>query len=697
MWCPATYRIHAYVKVASKSFPFLCFFATLTYGLVFCVGSAGIDLPITVPDDYPTIQAAIDNASEGNTILVKPGTYTELLRIYKSLTILGSGAASTVIEGPGGGSTVEISKGANNVVFAGFTVKGTGERPWSGIYVRGLQSDIRENLIVNHWYGIHFYDSSDNILRNNNMSNNEYNLRVWGLFLTHFLHDIDSSNLVNGKPVYYWVNQRTKTVPLDAGFVALVNSSDISVRDLALSNNMAGVLLAYASNCTLFSVNASENERGLYLVSSHSNNILKNNLCGNGWSGISLVSSRGNFIMGNTMSRNKQLGIRLSHSYPLLSYYSSNNVISGNIFEGNTDGIYFERSNNNEVRGNAVLNNSRWSITLDESLGNIFWKNTLAWNGYGIWIYGASTDNFLSHNCLVNNTVQVDAYGNSLLINTWNDDYPSGGNYWSDYDGFDVFCGRYQNETGSDGIGDTPYVIDANNRDPYPLFTPPSENTPPIAQFTYEPLSPQVGDTVNFMDTSHDNDGEIILLFWGFENSHFYINANATKKFEEAGKYAVSLTVFDDEGTMSYYEKDIVVLKYLSILLVSVRNEAFVGETITITTTLLDYERGTPLTNSNIYFYIEDAQTIEQIGLAITNSTGMATISYTPTKAGDFRINAVYEGDQIYTDSGGTGELIVNDSHSYLQVGLIVVFLLISLAFGYFRWKKFRRAKEETE
>jgi hypothetical protein len=58
------------------------------------------------------------------------------------------------------------------------------------------------------------------------------------------------------------------------------------------------------------------------------------------------------------------------------------------------------------------------------------------------------------------------------LDNIWDDGYPSGGNYWKDYTGVDLYNGPYQNETGSDGIGDTPYTIDANNTDRYPLMAP---------------------------------------------------------------------------------------------------------------------------------------------------------------------------------------------------------------------------------
>jgi hypothetical protein len=51
--------------------------------------------------------------------------------------------------------------------------------------------------------------------------------------------------------------------------------------------------------------------------------------------------------------------------------------------------------------------------------------------------------------------------------NFWDNDYPSGGNYWSDYSGVDFNSGPYQNLTANDGIGDTPYTIDR-----YPLMAP---------------------------------------------------------------------------------------------------------------------------------------------------------------------------------------------------------------------------------
>ncbi len=58
----------------------------------------------------------------------------------------------------------------------------------------------------------------------------------------------------------------------------------------------------------------------------------------------------------------------------------------------------------------------------------------------------------------------------SGISNIWDDGYPSGGNYWSDYNGTDLFSGPHQNETGSDGIGDTPYLIRFDSQDNYPLM-----------------------------------------------------------------------------------------------------------------------------------------------------------------------------------------------------------------------------------
>jgi hypothetical protein len=99
----------------------------------------------------------------------------------------------------------------------------------------------------------------------------------------------------------------------------------------------------------------------------------------------------------------------------------------------------------------------------------------MANNDYGIVFFWAS-NNIIYHNNFVNNSRQVYDVANEppyiwpFSINVWDYGYPSGGNYWSDYNGSDLYYGPSQNITGSDGIGDKPNVIYENNVDRYPLI-----------------------------------------------------------------------------------------------------------------------------------------------------------------------------------------------------------------------------------
>jgi hypothetical protein len=79
-----------------------------------------------VPQDYPTLQAAVDAATAGDTVRVKPGTYFETVRLKSGIRLLGTGAAVTVLDG--GGKPVKLVdfSGATDVVVAGFTFQNVG-------------------------------------------------------------------------------------------------------------------------------------------------------------------------------------------------------------------------------------------------------------------------------------------------------------------------------------------------------------------------------------------------------------------------------------------------------------------------------------------------------------------------------------------------------------------------------------------
>jgi len=191
---------------------------------------------------------------------------------------------------------------------------------------------------------------------------------------------------------------------------------------------------------------------GIFVNQSSGNDISHNTVTDNN-NGIGLYFSPNNEISGNTITKNNN-GIGL--------YFSPNNEISGNTVTDNDNGISLYSSPNNEISGNTVTDNDN-GISLYSSANNEISGNTITKNNNGIYLALYSRKNIIYCNNF-NNTYQV----LSDSENVWDDG--NQGNYWSDYTGVDKFSGPYQNETGSDGIGDTPFVIDVNNQDKHPLM-----------------------------------------------------------------------------------------------------------------------------------------------------------------------------------------------------------------------------------
>jgi len=154
-------------------------------------------------------------------------------------------------------------------------------------------------------------------------------------------------------------------------------------------------------------------------------------------------------------------GIRVSDS-------SNNSIYENNITGNSYEGIYILASSNNTISENNITANTGDGVYVWGSSNNTIFENNISNNWWGITSY-YSTNNKIFHNNFINNPSQ--AYIESSA-DIWDEGYPSGGNYWNDYSGIDHRCGPNQDHPGSDGIGDTPYVIDGSNKDNYPLVSP---------------------------------------------------------------------------------------------------------------------------------------------------------------------------------------------------------------------------------
>ncbi|UCE96580.1 MAG: right-handed parallel beta-helix repeat-containing protein, partial [Candidatus Bathyarchaeota archaeon] len=103
---------------------------------------------------------------------------------------------------------------------------------------------LADNYVAHNLIGITLQQTWNNTLRNNTLTNNTHNFRLLSSSLQNFINDVDESNTVEGKPIYYWIDKHDTTVPLDAGCVILVNCSNMTIQNLNIScNNWQGVFL----------------------------------------------------------------------------------------------------------------------------------------------------------------------------------------------------------------------------------------------------------------------------------------------------------------------------------------------------------------------------------------------------------------------------------------------------------------------
>ncbi len=421
--------------------------------------------------NFSTIQEAVDYAVSGDTILVYPGTYTENVDVFRELTIqsVSGNPEDTVLNPSGSDNAFDVS--ANNVTISGFKINFpmatygkaavsissrnntilnnvisiTYTGSWYntyGIYLTG--SSARDNTILGNTitgsnygnvygiylnraspnnrilgntitecnYGLQLHYSEGNELRNNIMENNSYNFHAgW----EDFNNDIDTSNLVNGKPIYYLVNESDISADYfsNAGTIYLINCSGVTVRDQTLVNNYHGIFLFNTSNSTIENNNASSNEYGIYLENSNDNNFIGNDVFNNDEEGINLEYSNSNTITGNNASLNYK-GIRLGDS--------QFNTVSNNVANANDyPGIVLCYADNNTVSSNTVLDNNGKGINLYYSSNNVLDYNTvIGSSAKGIDLYSDC-----NYNSLIGNTVtyssckgiNVDGYHNTLTGN----------------------------------------------------------------------------------------------------------------------------------------------------------------------------------------------------------------------------------------------------------------------------------------
>jgi parallel beta-helix repeat protein len=306
-------------------------------------------------------------------------------------------------------------------------------------------------------------------------------------------------HVIINKSITLMGEEKSTTIIDGGGFgdVVTVISNNVSISEFTIRNSgdkyyyvypntdMGDAGIQLDSHNNMISNNLFKfNHWPIYFNYSYSNKVIENDFKYNKillWSAYSQV----NIIQNNNAVLNGE---------GLYFYYSNNNIIEGNYVSNNNNsgsGIHLVQSSNNKVVNNKVLNSWQGIYLQSSSNNNNITQNNASFNKYGIRL-SQSQNNKVTGNTAYQNKVMgfllVNSAGNRIFhnnilqngnqsgdipdINYWDNGYPSAGNYWSDYIGVDIFNGPFQNITGSDGIGDTAYVIDADSKDNYPLMEP---------------------------------------------------------------------------------------------------------------------------------------------------------------------------------------------------------------------------------
>jgi len=430
---------------------------------------------------FDKIQEGIDAANPWDTILVLPGVYNERIDINKDgISLVGTDREDTVIDPTWLSNHAIWVTERINVTITGLTaiegikahrteylnvtncIIANNTDGWGALFVNcSTYAFIRDNVVTeNYWRGIYLKYSNNSIISENEVNNNKRGIAVIYSHQNHIVRNRISNLTGEGIEI-----QKSHTNVFDENTITNYKISGVFL-DFSDENEITNNCLETMHAC----IHAIIIQRGTR------NFIFNNTMNDLAQYGISIVHASENNVHRNIIRRARE-GIYVSG--PSSVRACSNNTIAGNLVVQSKEGISIW-GDNNTILENIIVNNEYGIRFYGDN--NTISGNLIVCNQYGIrpsQYYSTAIEtryipenNTCYHNSLVNNANQA----GMLLMptrNYWDNGYSGGGgNYWNDYDCTDIYNGPYQNLTGADGIGDTPYIIGDKDQDNYPLMNP---------------------------------------------------------------------------------------------------------------------------------------------------------------------------------------------------------------------------------
>ena len=471
-----------------------------------------------VPEDYPSIQEAINHATDGMSIHVQPGIYTEHLIINKSIHLYGPGPLGATIDG-GSAEQHVVQITADNVVISGFRIQGS-SIGFSGIRVYSNNNGIYNNYITDCGGGIELYFTMNNDICNNILEQNH-----WGMYLDHATNEAIEENLMSNN-----------TFGLESGY-----STSFIFKNTLKSNDEQGFLEI-------------EDKR----MAIHDNTITQNNN-----DGVRLFTTLFSDFNNNTISSNNGSGISLHKSIM--------NHVHDSLFEYNllSDISFFFFSDDNTIDRNTFIANTTEALLIDYSHINRIYENEFSFDALPtdpciIRIKADSTDNNVMHNIFLEQCLAYDTSGNN-----WDLGSLYAGNYWVEHSNSDF---------NQDGICEQPVnILGGGSQDHYPLLTPwdppdsPLRPTGPVEGYpfkSYQFETKAIDPTEDNIQYGWDWNGDEIIDEWtDYQESNTPVSTS--HQWFKRGTYDIQVITRDTNGHVSPWSQQITIEVYWSNMEVS--------------------------------------------------------------------------------------------------------------------------------